>query len=108
MINLSEIKTLGQLIEAASKAYDEKIAFKFRPRFRAVSFTYGESYHLAQAAAKILEEAGLKKGERVVALIKVRTSSTTRGHSQDGRFYSILSQMSAFIPLRRTWFCVVK
>ncbi len=66
MINLSEIKTLGQLIEAASKAYDEKIAFKFRPRFRAVSFTYGESYHLAQAAAKILEEAGLKKGERVL------------------------------------------
>ena len=66
MIDLSQIKTLDQLIEVASKTYKDKTAFKFRPRFRSISFTYGESYHLAQAAAKILEEAGLKKGDRVL------------------------------------------
>ena len=68
MINLEETKTLAQFIEATAKAYKDKTAFKFRPRFRAVSFTYEEVYQLSKAAAEVLKEAGVEKGDRVLIL----------------------------------------
>lgn len=66
MINLEEIKNLAQFIEVATKTYKDKTAFKFRPGFRAVSFTYEEVYQLSQAVVKVLKEAGIEKGDRVL------------------------------------------
>ena len=66
MINLDETKTLAQFIESVAKTYKNRTAFKFRPRFRAVGFTYKEIYQLSQAVVEVLKEAGVEKGDRVL------------------------------------------
>lgn len=66
MIDLTKIATLRDFIEAVAHTYNQHLAFKYRPRFRSVSFTYQDIFDLARATVFLLKQAQVAKGDRVL------------------------------------------
>jgi long-chain acyl-CoA synthetase len=66
MIDLENCKNLADFIQICTKTYGQKIALKFRPRFRTVSFSYSDIYKLAKAYSQILRNNGVERGDRVI------------------------------------------
>lgn len=66
MINFSTTNTFGQFIERIGSEYGDKTAFIYRPRYRAIRWTYTDLLHASQMFAAQLEEQKVRKGDRVI------------------------------------------
>ncbi len=66
MLDVKSIKTLGQFIAEAAQLFEDKTAFIWRPSFRALKFSYKDIYRMSQVVAHIIDERGLKAGDRAV------------------------------------------
>ncbi|MBI3945180.1 MAG: AMP-binding protein [Armatimonadetes bacterium] len=61
-----EAKTLAELVTEAGSRYAGQPAYIWRPGLRAVRFTYGDVYQTARRAAALLEQHGVRPGDRVL------------------------------------------
>lgn len=61
-----DAQTLPEVIEHAGRAYAGDLAYIWRPKLRALKFTWGDMGRLARRMAHILESRGIQKGDRVV------------------------------------------
>ncbi|MCC6485553.1 MAG: AMP-binding protein [Armatimonadetes bacterium] len=61
-----DAQTLPELIENASRTYASRLAYIWRPQFRALKYTWSDMGRLARQVAHILEDHGIHKGDRVV------------------------------------------
>lgn len=66
MINLNRIKTFQQFVKVIAKAYKDKPALKFRPRFRAFTWTYNDILLHSLQIAKELEKRNVQHGDKVL------------------------------------------
>ena len=66
MINLNRIKTFQEFVKAVANTYKNKPALKFRPRFRAITWSYNDVFLHSLQVAKELEKGNIGKGDKVL------------------------------------------
>ena len=66
MTNLNRIKTFQQFVKVIAKAYNNKPALKFRPRFRTLTWTYDDILLHSLQIAKELEKRNIQHGDKVL------------------------------------------
>jgi len=60
------MQLLTDIIEESAKRFGGRLALSLRPRFRTISFTYAQLYQYACGIARMLEDRGVRKGDRVM------------------------------------------
>ncbi len=60
------MRLLTDIIEEGRERFGDRLALAIRPRFRTISFTYKQLHQYACGIAKLLDDLGIKKGDRVL------------------------------------------
>ncbi|TMG39130.1 MAG: acyl-CoA synthetase, partial [Chloroflexi bacterium] len=61
------METLNDVLEASATAFGAKTALMIKPGFRTRTWSFRDLADVVPRVARVLAEAGIKKGDRVIA-----------------------------------------